>query len=72
MGELKLQQSALSTQQSAFNSTIPLRFAGLLALYPSPLPSLWNQQWLLKNSFWSLIRVKSGDQKCLEIREDRL
>jgi hypothetical protein len=28
--------------------------------------------WLLKNSFWSLIRVESGDQKCLEIREDRL
>jgi hypothetical protein len=27
---------------------------------------------LLKNYFWSLIRVKSGDQKCLEIREDRL
>src|SRR5271155_939497 len=30
------------------------------------------QAWLLKNSFWSLIRVKSGDQKCLGIREDRL
>jgi hypothetical protein len=31
-----------------------------------------NQAWVLKNSFGSLIRVKSGDQKCLEIREDRL
>jgi hypothetical protein len=28
--------------------------------------------WLLKNSFWLVIRVKSGDQKCLEIREGRL
>jgi hypothetical protein len=33
----------------------------------------WGEpQWLLKNSFWSLFRMKSGDQKCLEIREDRL
>ena len=31
-----------------------------------------NRLWLLKNSSWSVIRVKSGDQKCLEIRKDRL
>ena len=31
-----------------------------------------NRLWLLKNSFRSVIRVKTGDQKCLEVREDRL
>jgi hypothetical protein len=36
------------------------------------LRNLRNRLWLLKNSSWSLVWVKSGDQKCLEIREDRL
>jgi hypothetical protein len=39
---------------------------------PAAVANCRNQAWLLKNSLSPLIRVESGDQKCLEIREDRL
>jgi hypothetical protein len=49
---------------------LALPLSGIVA---APRPDCWREQaWLLKNSFWSVIRVKLGDQKCLEIREDRL
>ena len=41
----------------------------ILRCQPEPHWAAHDHQWLLKNSFWSLVRVKSGDQKCLELRK---
>jgi hypothetical protein len=51
--------------------TTPSSLIAAMSLRPGPDCERYGL-WLLKNSYWSLIRVKSDDQKCLEIREDRL